>query len=111
MHLQNTKLEFPYCADFNSNFAFVKYSNSRIMSWWCFDVLGPDTDLGILPRSLNMIFSSLDGRIFTQMCLKPQRCLDFIRLTKDQQNEEAVGKRNLLKLYKEVPYVQTWMIT
>ncbi|KTG39572.1 hypothetical protein cypCar_00005709, partial [Cyprinus carpio] len=63
--------------------------------------LGPHTDPGILPRSLNMIFSSLDGRIFTQMCLKPQRCRDFIRLTKDQQNEEAVAKRNLLKLFKE----------
>ncbi|XP_043119675.1 kinesin-like protein KIF20B isoform X2 [Puntigrus tetrazona] len=66
-----------------------------------FTFLGPDTDQGILPRSLNMIFSSLDGRIFTQMCLKPQRCRDFIRLTKDQQNEEAAGKRNLLKLFKE----------
>ncbi|KAK7142426.1 hypothetical protein R3I94_011945 [Phoxinus phoxinus] len=66
-----------------------------------FTFLGPDTDPGILPRSLNMIFSSLDGRIFTQMCLKPQRCQDFIRLTKEQQNEEAAGKRNLLKLFKE----------
>ncbi|XP_077095590.1 kinesin-like protein KIF20B isoform X2 [Siphateles boraxobius] len=66
-----------------------------------FTFLGPDTDPGILPRSLNMIFSSLDGRIFTQMCLKPQRCRDFIRLTKEQQNEEAAGKRNLLKLFKE----------
>ncbi|XP_059376232.1 kinesin-like protein KIF20B [Carassius carassius] len=66
-----------------------------------FTFLGSDTDPGILPRSLNMIFSSLDGRIFTQMCLKPQRCRDFIRLTKDQQNEEAAGKRNLLKLFKE----------
>ncbi|KAK9959763.1 hypothetical protein ABG768_009864 [Culter alburnus] len=66
-----------------------------------FTFLGPDTDPGVLPRSLNMIFSSLDGRIFTQMCLKPQRCRDFIRLTKEQQNEEAAGKRNLLKLFKE----------
>ncbi|XP_052386593.1 kinesin-like protein KIF20B isoform X2 [Carassius gibelio] len=66
-----------------------------------FTFLGPDTDPGILPRSLNMIFSSLDGRIFDQMCLKPQRCRDFIRLTKEQQNEEAAGKRNLLKLFKE----------
>ncbi|XP_067223461.1 kinesin-like protein KIF20B [Chanodichthys erythropterus] len=66
-----------------------------------FTFLGPDSDPGVLPRSLNMIFSSLDGRIFTQMCLKPQRCRDFIRLTKEQQNEEAAGKRNLLKLFKE----------
>ncbi|XP_055025526.2 kinesin-like protein KIF20B isoform X2 [Misgurnus anguillicaudatus] len=40
------------------------------------------TFLGFLPRSLNMIFGSLEGRIFNQMCLKPQRCRDFIRLTK-----------------------------
>ncbi|XP_073784610.1 kinesin-like protein KIF20B isoform X2 [Danio rerio] len=66
-----------------------------------FTFLGPDTNPGILPRSLNMIFSSLEGRIFTQMCLKPQRCRDFIRLTKEQQNEEAASKRNLLKLFKE----------
>ncbi|XP_059374849.1 kinesin-like protein KIF20B [Carassius carassius] len=66
-----------------------------------FTFLGPDTDPGILPRSLNMIFSSLEGRIFNQMCLKPQRCRDFIRLTKEQQNEEAAGKSNLLKLFKE----------
>lgn len=63
---------------------------------------GPDNNPGILPRSLNMIFGSLEGRIFKQMCLKPQRCRDFIRLTKEQQNEEAVSKRNLLKLFKEV---------
>ncbi|TRY77555.1 hypothetical protein DNTS_001966 [Danionella cerebrum] len=37
-----------------------------------FTFLGPDADPGILPRSLNMIFSNLEGRIFTQMSLKPQ---------------------------------------
>ncbi|XP_051579495.1 kinesin-like protein KIF20B isoform X2 [Myxocyprinus asiaticus] len=66
-----------------------------------FTFLGPDIDPGILPRSLNMIFSSLEGRVFNQMCLKPQRCRDFIRLTKEQQNEEAVSKRNLLRLLRE----------
>nr|XP_055025523.1 kinesin-like protein KIF20B isoform X2 [Misgurnus anguillicaudatus] len=59
------------------------------------------TFLGILPRSLNMIFGSLEGHIFNQMCLKPQRCRDFIRLTKKQENEEEITKRNLLKLFKE----------
>ncbi|XP_073725506.1 kinesin-like protein KIF20B isoform X3 [Misgurnus anguillicaudatus] len=66
-----------------------------------FTFLGPDNDPGILPRSLNMIFGSLEGRIFNQMCLKPQRCRDFIRLTKKQENEEEITKRNLLKLFKE----------
>ncbi|XP_073729736.1 kinesin-like protein KIF20B [Misgurnus anguillicaudatus] len=59
------------------------------------------TFLGILPRSLNMIFGSLEGHIFNQMCLKPQRCRDLIRLTKKQENEEEITKRNLLKLFKE----------
>nr|XP_055027535.1 kinesin-like protein KIF20B isoform X1 [Misgurnus anguillicaudatus] len=66
-----------------------------------FTFLGPDNDPGILPRSLNMIFGSLEGHIFNQMCLKPQRCKDFIRLTKKQENEEEITKRNLLKLFKE----------
>ncbi|XP_056624550.1 kinesin-like protein KIF20B isoform X2 [Triplophysa dalaica] len=66
-----------------------------------FTYLGPDSNPGILPCSLNMIFGSLESRIFNQMCLKPQRCRDFIRLTKEQQNEEAASKRNLLKLFKE----------
>ncbi|XP_065111308.1 kinesin-like protein KIF20B isoform X2 [Paramisgurnus dabryanus] len=66
-----------------------------------FTFLGPDNDPGILPRSLSMIFGSLEGHIFNQMCLKPQRCRDFIRLTKKQESEEEIAKRNLLKLYKE----------
>lgn len=72
------------------------------MLWLCVNASGPDSNPGILPCSLNMIFGSLEGRIFNQMCLKPQRCRDFIRLTKEQQNEEAASKRNLLKLFKEV---------
>ncbi|KAL7873842.1 hypothetical protein AOLI_G00129130 [Acnodon oligacanthus] len=66
-----------------------------------FTFLGPETDMGILPRSLNMIFSNLEGRIFTQMSLKPQRCQDVLKLTKEQQVEEAISKRNLFRLLKE----------
>ncbi|XP_037397646.1 kinesin-like protein KIF20B isoform X1 [Pygocentrus nattereri] len=66
-----------------------------------FTFLGPETDMGILPRSLNMIFSNLEGRIFTQMSLKPQRCQDVLKLTREQQVEEAISKRNLFRLLKE----------
>ncbi|XP_072546639.1 kinesin-like protein KIF20B isoform X2 [Salminus brasiliensis] len=66
-----------------------------------FTFLGPENDVGILPRSLNMIFSNLEGRIFTQMSLKPHRCLDVLKLTKEQQAEEAISKRNLFRLLKE----------
>ncbi|XP_042161540.1 kinesin-like protein KIF20B isoform X2 [Oncorhynchus tshawytscha] len=66
-----------------------------------FTFLGPEANGGILPRSLNLIFNSIEGRVYDQMTIKPQRCREFIRLTKDQQSEEATNKRNLFRLLKE----------
>ncbi|XP_062863834.1 kinesin-like protein KIF20B [Trichomycterus rosablanca] len=66
-----------------------------------FTFLGPEHDVGVLPRSLNMIFSSLEGRIFTQMSVKPLRCHEVLKLTKQQQVEENLSKRQLLRLLKE----------
>ncbi|XP_035388817.1 kinesin-like protein KIF20B [Electrophorus electricus] len=66
-----------------------------------FTFLGPENDVGILPRSLNMIFNCLRGRVFTHMSVKPQRCQDVLVLTREQQVEEALGKRNLFRLLKE----------
>uniref|UniRef100_A0A4W5RPM3 Kinesin family member 20Ba n=1 Tax=Hucho hucho TaxID=62062 RepID=A0A4W5RPM3_9TELE len=66
-----------------------------------FTFLGPEANAGILPRSLNVIFNSIEGRVYNQMTIKPQRCREFIRLTKDQQSEEATSKRNLFRLLKE----------
>ncbi|XP_062375903.1 kinesin-like protein KIF20B isoform X2 [Sardina pilchardus] len=63
--------------------------------------LGPETNAGILPRSLNVIFNSIEGHIYTQMNLKPHRCREFIRLAADQQIEEATVKRSLFRLLKE----------
>uniref|UniRef100_UPI003AB04F77 kinesin-like protein KIF20B n=1 Tax=Centroberyx gerrardi TaxID=166262 RepID=UPI003AB04F77 len=63
--------------------------------------LGPDADAGILPRSLNVIFNSIEERVYTQMSIKPQRCREFMRLTKEQQAEEAVCKRNVFRQLKE----------
>ncbi|MFT7807231.1 kinesin-like protein KIF20B [Arapaima gigas] len=66
-----------------------------------FTFIGPDGDGGILPRALNVIFNSIEDRIYTQMNIKPHRCRDYIRLTKDQQDEEATNKRNIMRLFKE----------
>ncbi|XP_056153587.1 kinesin-like protein KIF20B [Lampris incognitus] len=66
-----------------------------------FTFLGPDNDSGLLPRSLSVIFNSIEGCVYTQNDLKPQRCRDFIRLTQDQQQEETRSKRNLLRFFKE----------
>ncbi|CAJ1066835.1 LOW QUALITY PROTEIN: kinesin-like protein KIF20B [Xyrichtys novacula] len=66
-----------------------------------FTFLGPDADAGILPRSLDVIFSSIDGRIFTGTTIKPHRCREFTRLTREQEAEEELFKRNLFRQLKE----------
>ncbi|XP_035802508.2 kinesin-like protein KIF20B isoform X2 [Amphiprion ocellaris] len=66
-----------------------------------FTFLGPDADAGILPRSLDVIFSSIDEQVFPEMSVKPHRCREFTRLTREQQNEEALFKRNLFRQLKE----------
>ncbi|XP_063048336.1 kinesin-like protein KIF20B [Engraulis encrasicolus] len=63
--------------------------------------LGTEKNEGILPRSLSVIFNRIEGRVSTQMNLKPQRCREFTRLSSDEQNEEAAMKRGLFKLLKE----------
>ncbi|KAL2078637.1 hypothetical protein ACEWY4_026322 [Coilia grayii] len=66
-----------------------------------FTFVGPESDGGIVPRSLRVIFNSIEGRIYTQNNIKPHRCMDFTRLTKDQQDEESTSKKNLLRRLKE----------
>ncbi|XP_042358648.1 kinesin-like protein KIF20B isoform X2 [Plectropomus leopardus] len=66
-----------------------------------FTFLGPDADAGMLPRSLDVIFSSIDEQIFTGMSIKPHRCREFMRLTGEQQAEEVAFKRNFFRQLKE----------
>ncbi|XP_054622933.1 kinesin-like protein KIF20B isoform X2 [Dunckerocampus dactyliophorus] len=66
-----------------------------------FTFLGPDHDSGLLPRSLWVIFNSIEGRLYTRCDLKPQRCRDFSRLTPDQQTAESSSKKNLFRMLKE----------
>ncbi|KAJ4939609.1 hypothetical protein JOQ06_029053 [Pogonophryne albipinna] len=67
-----------------------------------FTFLGPEHDSGLLPRSLSVIFNSIEGRVYPRSDLKPQRCRDFTRLTSEQQAAESSSKRSLLRLLKEV---------
>lgn len=68
-------------------------------------IIGPEADGGIVPRSLRVIFNSIEGHIYTQNNIKPLRCMDFTRLTKDQQEEESTNKKNLLRRLKEVMHI------
>ncbi|NXC45963.1 KI20B protein, partial [Penelope pileata] len=63
---------------------------------------GTDDDAGILPRTMDTLFKNIQGKLYTEMDLKPHRCRDHIKLTKDQQREETAIKNSLLRLTKEV---------
>ncbi|NWX51856.1 KI20B protein, partial [Steatornis caripensis] len=62
---------------------------------------GTEDDVGILPRTMDMLFKSIQGKLYTAMDLKPHRCRDYIKLTKDQVREETAFKNSILRLTKE----------
>ncbi|XP_035423307.1 kinesin-like protein KIF20B [Cygnus atratus] len=64
--------------------------------------LGTEDDVGVLPRTMDMLFKSIQGRLYTGMDLKPHRCRDYVKLTKDQVREETAIKNSILRLTKEV---------
>uniref|UniRef100_A0A8D2PG90 Kinesin motor domain-containing protein n=1 Tax=Zosterops lateralis melanops TaxID=1220523 RepID=A0A8D2PG90_ZOSLA len=63
---------------------------------------GTEEDVGILPRTMDMLFKSIQGKLYTAMDLKPYRCRDYIKLTENQVREETAIKNSLLRLIKEV---------
>ncbi|OWK07510.1 KIF20B, partial [Cervus elaphus hippelaphus] len=65
-------------------------------------VIGTEENTGILPRTLNVLFDSLQERLYAKMNLKPHRSREYLRLSPDQEKEEAASKSALLRQIKEV---------
>ncbi|XP_008571323.1 PREDICTED: kinesin-like protein KIF20B isoform X3 [Galeopterus variegatus] len=63
---------------------------------------GTEENIGILPRTLNLLFDSLQERLYTKMNLKPHRSREYLRLSPDQEKEEVASKSALLRQIKEV---------
>ncbi|XP_054937405.1 kinesin-like protein KIF20B [Physeter macrocephalus] len=63
---------------------------------------GTEENTGILPRTLNVLFDSLQERLCTKMTLKPHRSREYLRLSPDQEKEEVASKSALLRQIKEV---------
>ncbi|XP_076418783.1 kinesin-like protein KIF20B isoform X2 [Peromyscus maniculatus bairdii] len=63
---------------------------------------GTEENIGILPRTLNVLFDSLQERLYTKMNFKPHRCREYLRLSSDQEKEEGANKSALLRQIKEV---------
>lgn len=64
--------------------------------------IGTEENIGILPRTLNVLFDSLQERLCTKMTLKPHRSREYLRLSPDQEKEEVASKSALLRQIKEV---------
>ncbi|XP_034994290.2 kinesin-like protein KIF20B [Zootoca vivipara] len=65
---------------------------------------GTNEDGGILPRALEMLFKRIQGKLYSEMDLKPHRCREHRRLSKEETREEMSVKCSLLRLVKEVDY-------
>ncbi|NXA89889.1 KI20B protein, partial [Melanocharis versteri] len=61
---------------------------------------GTEDNVGILPRTMDMLFKSIQGKLYTAMDLKPYRCREYIKLTENQVREETAIKNSLLRLIK-----------
>lgn len=64
--------------------------------------IGTEENIGILPRTLNVLFDSLQERLYTKMNLKPHRSREYLRLSPEQEKEEVTSKSALLRQIKEV---------
>ncbi|NWT23489.1 KI20A protein, partial [Cardinalis cardinalis] len=67
-----------------------------------FTIQGTSKDLGILPRSLDVIFNHLRGRHYLKMNFKPYLSSDVKKLEDEQVKQEEALKTAILASLKEV---------
>ncbi|XP_073096816.1 kinesin-like protein KIF20B isoform X3 [Manis javanica] len=63
---------------------------------------GTEENVGILPRTLSVLFNSLQERLYTKMNLKPHRSREYLRLSPGEEKGEVASKSALLRQIKEV---------
>ncbi|XP_056371567.1 kinesin-like protein KIF20B [Oenanthe melanoleuca] len=90
--------------DFLDGYNRVVFTYGVTNSGKTYTFQGTEGNVGILPRTLAMLFKSFEGRLYTEMNLKPHRCRDYIKLTEKQAREETAIKTSLLRLIKEVDH-------
>ncbi|XP_014668542.1 PREDICTED: kinesin-like protein KIF20B isoform X2 [Priapulus caudatus] len=63
-----------------------------------YTIQGNQSDEGILPRSLDVIFNSVVDKQYESMNLKPRCFQDVVRLSEEQEASEAAFKRGILRM-------------
>ncbi|GFR60097.1 kinesin-like protein [Elysia marginata] len=83
---------------------FIGGQNSLIFSYGVTSsgkthtIQGKPQDAGILPRSLDVLFNSINGKQISNPSLKPEMFNDFVRLSDHEVLEEKKMKKQTLKL-------------
>ncbi|KAH0623595.1 hypothetical protein JD844_006518 [Phrynosoma platyrhinos] len=65
---------------------------------------GTEEASGLLPRALNLLFKRIQSRLYPEVDLKPHRCREHRKLSKEEAREEVSVKNSLLRLMREVDY-------
>ncbi|NWX58331.1 KI20A protein, partial [Promerops cafer] len=73
-----------------------------------FTIQGTSKDLGILPRSLDVIFNHIRGRHYLKMNFKPYLSNDIKKLEDEQVKQEEALKTAILASLKEMLYVHSY---
>ncbi|KAM4030748.1 kinesin-like protein KIF20B isoform 2-T2 [Anomaloglossus baeobatrachus] len=87
---------------------FMKGQNRLIFTYGVtnagktFTFQGTKDNAGILPRSMEMLFNAIEGKVYSKMDIKPHRCRDYVRLTKEQVRAENAFKNGVLRPTKEI---------
>ena len=83
----------------NENFYHMTDMIAQIILDYTFQtytIQGNPKDGGVLPRSLDVLFNSIEGKHYHRMNLKPRFCADVTRLTDDEEHRENNYKNTLL---------------
>ncbi|KAJ7363560.1 hypothetical protein OS493_009719 [Desmophyllum pertusum] len=86
----------PLVTDFINGQNCLVFTYGVTNSGKTYTIQGTPRDGGILPRSLDVLFNSIDGKHYNKTNLKPRFCTDVIRLTEDQVLKDSNYKTVLL---------------
>jgi len=86
----------PLVADFIHGQNCLVFTYGVTNSGKTYTIQGIPRDGGILPRSLDVLFNSIEGKHYTKMNLKPRFCTDVVRLSDEEEHKESNYRNALL---------------
>ena len=65
-----------------------------------YTVTGTPSDPGILPRSLDVIFNSIDQQQLSSVSVKPKHFSELVHLSKEEASEMNTHRENILNMVR-----------